>query len=91
MIHLECLLEEYSMMKSLEQLFEAEYRNPEQRPYPAKDLDRELKKVGYKGYFKKSDAASIARYMNLEDNRAHSFHVFIQGVSRLAASHRDGD
>jgi hypothetical protein len=61
------------------------YRQPESRPYPADDLDRELKGVGYSGYVKGRDSALIAPHLNLDPdhNRAHSFHVLLAGIHTL--------
>jgi hypothetical protein len=64
----------------------ATYRNPEERPDPARDLDREMREVGYKaGYRKLAHSRAISPHLNLEEehNRSHSFNVTLQALKLL--------
>lgn len=57
------------------------YRDPESRLDPARDLDREMKKVGYEhGYHKLAHAIDIAKHMQIGVNTANSFKVTIQAI-----------
>jgi hypothetical protein len=64
----------------------ARYQQPDQRPHPAVDLERELKHAGYKdGYSKLAHSAKISQYLSLEDdhNRSHSFQVTLARLRDL--------
>ncbi len=63
----------------------ADYRNPEHRSDPARDLDREMKQVGYESYSKVKHSAEIAPYLSLDEghNRSHSFQVTLMGLKAL--------
>lgn len=60
------------------------YADPESRPDPARDLDREMKEVGYKhGYQKLAHAVEIAEHMEIRLNRAHSFNVTVEAIEEF--------
>jgi hypothetical protein len=61
------------------------YRQPDRRPDPSNDLDHEMKKAGYKGYFKVAHSEAIGKYSSLRDNhnRSHSFNVTLSALRSL--------
>jgi hypothetical protein len=62
----------------------ATYRQPENRPDPARDLDRELKSVGYtEGYKKLEHSKAIVQYMTIDGNKASSFNATINALNVL--------
>jgi hypothetical protein len=66
----------------------ATYRDPDTRPYPDVDLDTELKKVHYGGYYKLRHSAEISPHLSLDTahNRSHSFQVTLAGLRNLVGS-----
>ena len=57
---------------------QAAYRNPDARPKPSLDmekLNREFQKL--------SSARRMAQHLTRENNRSHSFAIFLDGIARL--------
>lgn len=57
------------------------YRQPDQRPNPADDLDEEFRRSGIEeGYLKGAHSRLISKYMSLKptENRSHSFNALLQ-------------
>ena len=63
----------------------ARYRNPDDRPDPSDDLDRELKEVHYGGYLKLRHSAEIAPHLSLKAdyNRSKSFQITLAKLQEL--------
>lgn len=80
---MEALEKVFPKLERLKLKNKAIYRDPEGRPDPADDLNRELEKVSYKeGYLKGAHSLEIAPYLSLESehNRAKSFHITVEGL-----------
>lgn len=57
---------------------QAAYRNPESRPNPSEDIRRLIPS------FQKTDGARrMAQHLTRENNRSHSFAIFLDGIARL--------
>jgi hypothetical protein len=67
---------------------DARYRIPDNRHYPAEDLERELELVGYPGYSKLADSTKIGQFMNLAPghNRSDSFQITLARLRSLLDS-----
>lgn len=55
------------------------YRNPDQTPNPANELQRVTEDV----YQKMSGSRAISPYLDLDNARSHSFYIFVAGIRRL--------
>ena len=59
---------------------QASYRNPDTRPKPSHDVARLVP-----GFMKADGARRMAQHLTRENNRSHSFAVFLNGVESLYA------
>ena len=57
------------------------YRNPDSLHKPSDDVERLVS-----GYRKIAGAGRMANYMSRDDNRSHSFSIFINGIEKLMSS-----
>ena len=57
---------------------QAAYRNPDSRPKPSSDMEKLMP-----GFSKSPGARRMAQHLTRENNRSHSFAVFLDGVAKL--------